>query len=85
MANLVNIREYYNLCDMSFRQVSTMTSQLAVLDGSDNFSYLLALEDICARLESENPILKGLRPQVTVVYHDEIIEIEFYFIDGLIF
>ena len=29
-----------------------MTSQLSALDGTDNFNYLMALQDICSRIDS---------------------------------
>ena len=31
-----------------------MTSQLSALDGTDNFNYLMALQDICSRIDSDN-------------------------------
>ena len=31
-----------------------MTSQLSALDGTDNFNYLMALQDICSRIDSDS-------------------------------
>lgn len=52
MASLVNVQEYHSLCSMSFKDIAAMTSQLTALDGSDNFNYIMALQDICSKLSS---------------------------------
>ena len=46
-----------------------MTTQLSALEGSDNFNYLTALQDVCSRLENTNNpsfvplrVLKRIRP-----------------------
>ena len=31
-----------------------MTSQLSALDGTDNFNYLMALQDICSKIDSDS-------------------------------
>ena len=46
-----DIRDYKNLCNMSFKQIADMTLHLSRLDGNDNFDYLSALEDICRRID----------------------------------
>ena len=57
----VNIHEYKTLCDMPFQHISSLTSQISALDGSDNFNYIMALQDICSRLESSKPKLFRLK------------------------
>ena len=54
MVGVVNPHEYQNLCSMSFRDISAMTSQLAALDNSDNFNYIMALQDICSKIANPN-------------------------------
>ena len=51
-SSLVNVNEYHSLCSMSFKDIASMTSQLSALDGSDNFNYLMALQDICSKIDS---------------------------------
>lgn len=53
MASLVNVQEYQSLCSMSFKDIAAMTAQLTALDGSDNFNYIMALQDICSRLSQK--------------------------------
>ena len=38
---------------MPFKELATMTSQLSALDKKDNFNYLMALQDICAKLQAK--------------------------------
>ena len=37
-----------------FKDIASMTSQLSALDGTDNFNYLMALQDICSRIDSDS-------------------------------
>ena len=53
MASLVNVQDYESLCGMSFKDIAAMTSQLSALDGGDNFNYIMALQDICSRIDSQ--------------------------------
>ena len=48
----VNIEHYEALCSMKFKDIAMMTAQLSALEGSDNFNYLTALQDVCSRLET---------------------------------
>ena len=61
----MNLQDYESLCSMSFKDIATMTYHLTALEGSDNFNYLSALQDVCSRLEAgSNQVftpLKNLR------------------------
>ena len=46
---------------MPFQHISSLTAQISALDGSDNFNYIMALQDICSRLESGKPKLFRLK------------------------
>ena len=58
---VVNVHEYRSLCAMPFEELATMTSQLSALDKKDNFNYLMALQDICAKLQSKTFEIKNKR------------------------